>query len=308
METSASFGNPVVILNPTANRGNMSHYRALIRNRLNHEQNAEYIETTRQGEAQERAMYAAKEERPVIIVGGDGSLHEVVNGILTAGRRVPLGIVPAGSGNDYAWNTLKLPRSPAAAVERAFDGQLIDSDAGIVNGRYFANSFSVGLDADIAVAASSLKKYPLMSGERLYYASTIRQLLFGYNHCPWLEFCLDANTKNERSNETQKHYVLMAVTNGPTYGAGFRINPNADHADGLFDICTITYTPLLRALKLLPVVQKGEHAELPEVTFYRAKKVHIESRKTVNIQMDGETTSATSFNAEILPGALWVRV
>jgi diacylglycerol kinase (ATP) len=91
--------------------------------------------------------------RPVIIVGGDGSVNEVVNGILAAGRRVPLGIVGAGSGNDYAWNTLKLPRDPAEAIERAFTGQLVDADAGIVNGRYFANSFSVGLDADIAVAA-----------------------------------------------------------------------------------------------------------------------------------------------------------
>ena len=311
METPVSVSNPLVLLNPTANRGNMNIHRTLLRNRLSGEQGAqptEYVETTRAGEAQERAMLAAKEGRPVIIVGGDGSLHEAVNGILAAGRRVPLGIIPAGSGNDYAWNTLNLPRDPVAAVERAFTGQLIDSDAGIVNGKYFANSFSVGLDADIAVTASWLKKYPLMSGERLYYSSTIRQLLFGYNKCPWLTFDLDANTPQAQQIKTQTHYVLMAVTNGPTYGAGFRINPTADHTDGLFDVCTINYTPLLRALRLLPVVQKGEHSNLPEVTFYRAKTVHIESRFPVNIQMDGETTSATTFDAKILPGALWVRV
>ncbi len=311
METSVSISNPIVILNPTANRGNMNFHRTLIRNRLSGElgmQPTEYVETTRAGEAQERAMFAAKEGRPVIIVGGDGSLHEAVNGILSAGRRVPLGVIPAGSGNDYAWNTLKLPRDPNEAVERAFNGNLIDSDAGIVNGKYFANSFSVGLDADIAVAARSLKKYPFMSGERLYYSSTIRQLLFGYKKCPWLTFALDTDTAEVQEKKTQTHYVLMAVTNGPTYGAGFRINPTADYTDGLFDICTINYTPLLRALKLLPVVQKGEHSDLPEVTFYRAKTVHIDSRSMVNIQMDGETSSATSFDAKILPGALWVRV
>ena len=311
METSASVSNPIVILNPTANRGNMNLHRTLIRNRLNSEQGAqrtEYVETTRAGEAEERALLAAKEGRPIIIVGGDGSLHEAVNGVLASGRRVPLGIIPAGSGNDYAWNTLKLPRDPVEAVERAFTGQLIDSDAGIVNGRYFANSFSVGLDADIAVTASWLKKYPLMSGERLYYTSTIRQLLFGYNRCPWLAFNLDADTPQAQQMKTSTHYVLMAVTNGPTYGAGFRINPTADYTDGLFDVCTIHFTPLLRALRLLPVVQKGEHSNLPEVTFYRAKTVHIDSRFNVNIQMDGETTSATSFDAKILPGALWVRV
>ncbi|HCF85551.1 MAG TPA: diacylglycerol kinase, partial [Ktedonobacter sp.] len=293
MDNSPSSGNLIVILNPTANRGNMAQHRALLRSRLESEPQAEYVETSRQGEAQERAMNAAKEGRPIIIVGGDGSVHEVVNGILRAGRRVPLGIVAAGSGNDYAWHTLKLPKDPAAAIERAFTGQLVDSDAGIVNGRYFVNSFSVGLDADIAVAASWMKKIPFMSGSRLYYGTTIKQLLFGYHRCPWLTITLDGAA--EPVEAVAKRYVLMAVTNGPTYGAGFRINPTADYNDGLLDICTISYTPLLRALKLLPVVQKGEHSELPEVTFFRARSVRIESQQPVNIQMDGETTHATSY-------------
>lgn len=251
-------------------------------------------------------MQAASEDRPVIIVGGDGSVHEVVNGILESGRRVPLGIVAAGSGNDFAWNTLKLPRDPAQAIERAFHGQVVEADAGKVNGRYFANSCSIGLDADIAVAAGTLKKYPLMSGQRLYYAATLKQLLFGYGRCPWLKFELDGGTQVGEAAE--RRYVLMAVTNGPTYGAGFRINPSADHCDGLFDVCTIRYTPLLRALRLLPVVQKGEHQELPEVTFYRARSLSIESRNPVNVQMDGETTCASSYQIEMLPGALLVRV
>ncbi len=301
-----SSGNPIVILNPTANRGHMEQYRALLRHRMAQEPAAEYVETTRQGEAQERAMQAAQDGRPVIVVGGDGSVHEVVNGILMAGKRVPLGIVAAGSGNDYAWHTLKLPRDPAAAIERAFTGRLVDSDAGIVNGRYFANSFSVGLDADIAVAASWMKKLPFMSGSRLYYGTTIKQLLFGYQRCPWLQFTLDGN--QEENAIPIRRYVLLAVTNGPTYGAGFRINPTASYSDGLLDICTINYTPLTRALKLLPQVQKGEHGNLPEVTFYRTRSVHIESQQPVNIQMDGETTNATSYDAKILPGALWVRI
>ena len=172
METSPSSRNHIVILNPTANRGNVHKHRALIRSRLENEQ-AHYIETTKQGEAQERAMQAAKDGCPIIVIGGDGSVHEVVNGILAAGRRVPLGIVAAGSGNDFAWNTLKLPHDPSAAIERALRGQLVDVDAGIVNGRYFANSFSVGIDADIAVAANWMKKFPFMSGMRLYYTTTV---------------------------------------------------------------------------------------------------------------------------------------
>ena len=306
MDPLMSFGNPLVILNPAANRGKIDKYRAVVRSRAERER-ADFVETTRQGEAKELAMIAAKEGRSVIIVGGDGSVHEVVNGILSSGKRVPLAIVGAGSGNDFAWNTLKLPQDPATAIERAFNGKLVEVDAGIVNGRYFANSFSVGLDADIAVAADHMKKVPLMSGMRLYYTTTLKQLLFGYHHCPWLSFKLDDSDEQTRAMQ-MKRFVLIAVTNGPTYGAGFRINPNADHTDGLFDVCTIDYTPLLRALRLLPIVKRGEHRALPEVTVYRAKSVTIESKNPVNMQIDGETSHSISYHVENLHAALLVRV
>lgn len=307
MEFGVVSNHPLVILNPAANRGKMDYFRAVVRSRVEREQ-GDYVETTRRWEAKELAAEAAREGRPIIIVGGDGTVHEVVNGILAVERRVPVGIVAAGSGNDFAWNTLGLPRDPAEAIERTFTGQLVDVDAGRVNGSFFVNSFSVGLDADIAVAANRLRKYPLMSGSRLYYASTLRQLLFGYHRCPWLSFKLDGDEQVAVHGTQDGRYVLVAVTNGPSYGAGFRINPSANYKDGLFDICAITYTPLLRALRLLPVVQKGEHLGQPEITFYRARSVHIESRKPVSVQMDGETTSALCLDAQILPGALCVRV
>lgn len=305
MESPPSHASPLLILNPAANRGKMQQHRELARRRAAQE-SAEYIETTGPGEAKDHACKAASEGRPVIIVGGDGSVHEVANGLLAASRRVPLGIVAAGSGNDFAWNTLKLPRDPAAALERAFSGQPTEVDAGKINDSYFVNSCSIGLDADIAVAASKMKRIPFMSGARLYYTSTLKQLLFGYRHCPWLTFKLDGGVQLEKLQA--QRFVLMAITNGPTYGAGFRINPRADASDGLFDVCTIDYLSLPRALKLLPIVRSGEHEGLPEITFYRARTVHIESAKPVNVQMDGETTGGRSFHIEILPGALTVRI
>src|SRR5581483_11117883 len=98
----------LIMLNPAANRGKARHYRELARKKAV-EEGAEYIETERPGEAEEWARRAANEGQAVIIVGGDGSIHEVVNGLLACGNRVPLGIVAAGSGNDFAWNTLRLP-------------------------------------------------------------------------------------------------------------------------------------------------------------------------------------------------------
>jgi diacylglycerol kinase (ATP) len=302
MESSSITARPLVVLNPAANRGKMQRYRELVREKARVEL-SEYIETSKPGEAEGWASQAAREGRPVIIVGGDGSIHEVVNGLLSSGRRVPLGIVAAGSGNDFACNTLRLPRDPVEALERAFHGNLIAGDAGRVNGRFFANAFSLGLDADIAAAARHLKRLPLMSGARLYYSATLKQLLFGYHRCPWLRFKLDACAWTEMSR-----YVLFAVSNGPTYGGGFRINPGADHTDGQFEVCCIRYTPLPRALRLLPVVQKGEHATIPEAHFFSVKRLQIESQSEVCMQMDGEVSYARSYQAEILPGALWLRV
>ncbi len=295
----------LVILNPAANRSKMTRYRAAVRKFLERE-HAEYRETTKKGEAEELAQSAAEQGRSVVVVGGDGSVNEAVNGILASGRRVPLGIVAAGSGNDFAWNILKLPRDPDAAIKRALGGQPIDVDAGVVNGRYFANVFSMGLDADMAVTAEQMKKIPFMSGTRLYTSAALRQLLFGYHRCPWLTLYLD---DGQQPDEQQaQRYTLMVVSIGPTYGGGFRINPTADPFDGLFDICTISYTPRLHALRLLPIIKRGEHAGFPEVTFYRAKSVHIKSRQVINICLDGEVTSATACDVKILPGALWVRL
>jgi diacylglycerol kinase (ATP) len=306
MGTLSSFGDPIIILNPAANRGKMDKYRTLMKERAKREQ-AQYVETTKQGGAKELAMVAASKGCPIIVVGGDGSVHEVVNGILSSGSRVPLGIVGAGSGNDFAWNTLKLPHDAVHSIDKAFNGQLVEVDAGIVNGSYFVNSFSIGLDAAIAVTANRMKKFPLMSGARLYYTATLKELLLGYRKCPWLSFRLqseDGSTTHVQS----KRFVLIAVTNGPTYGAGFRINPKANHSDGLFDVCTIDYTPLLRALKLLPVVKKGEHLGLPEVTCYLAKSISIESQYCVNVQMDGETSNSDGYSVKNLPAALLLRV
>jgi len=305
MEMVESLGRPLVLFNPVANRGHVRRYRDALRQRVEAEQ-GEYIETTRQGEARERCLQAAREGRPVVVIGGDGTVHEAVNGLLAGDRRVPLGIVGAGSGNDFAWNTLKLPRDPLDALEHALHGRLLSVDAGIVNECYFANAFSVGLDADIAAAVGSLKKLPLMSGERLYYTAALRQLLFGYQRCPWLTCELDGI--NPRPEKGESRYVLMAVSNGPTYGAGFRINPNAEPSDGLLDICLIDYTPLLHALQLLPRVQRGEHTNLPIVHFYRARTVTIESRQPLSVQIDGEPSRASRFEARVLPAALLLRV
>src|SRR5579884_2773139 len=128
METSESSNHPLVLFNPAANRGDIVAHRTVVRSRLTQEQ-AEYIETGSPGEARERSKQAAGEGRAIIVVGGDGTVNEVVNGILASGRRVPLGIVPAGSGNDFAYNTLHLSHNVLEAFDHALHGNIIEVDA-----------------------------------------------------------------------------------------------------------------------------------------------------------------------------------
>jgi diacylglycerol kinase (ATP) len=305
METAKSPVPPLVILNPAANRGKMQRYRSLVQHYCHLKQWSQcYRETQQVGDASLWAAEAAREGRPLVVVGGDGTIHEVANGILSSGHHVPLGIVAAGSGNDYAWRTLNLPHEPEQAIELAFHGRVHPIDAGRVNKRYFINSFSVGLDADIAEAANHLKQYPLMSGERLYYIATLRQLFFGYQRCPWLR--ISFGTPEELIPE--QRYILLAVTLGPAYGGGFRINPEADPADGLLDVCVIDYTTLFRVMQLLPIVQRGKHASLPEVSLSRARSLMIESKLPVRMEVDGETSLAQRFEVRILPAALSIRM
>jgi diacylglycerol kinase (ATP) len=298
-----SSATPVVIMNPASNSGRTARLRPIIEQKLVGGR-GELVLTERPRHGEEIGREAAKSGRPVIVVGGDGSLAEVANGILSVQQpaTVPLGLVGAGNGNDYAWQTLKLPRDPAAALEVALEGEVVALDAGQVNGRFFINSLSIGLDANIAAAAESLKRYPFLKGQMLYQTASMREILFHYDRCPWL-----AAFPDDEQVEG-KLFALSAVSVGPTYGGGFRINPMADPRDGLFDLCMIVKPSKLRAVQLVGIIKKGEHVDLPEVSIRRVKSVVLESREPAYAQLDGEVIKGTRFEVKSLPGVLRVRV
>jgi diacylglycerol kinase (ATP) len=287
---------PVVILNPAGNRGRAGHLRRPLERALAHGRGELVITRTTQ-EAETATVAAAAAGRGVIAVGGDGTVAVIGNALMAAGAPVPLGIVPAGSGNDYAYETLHLPRDPAQAIEVALTGVPLAMDVGRVNGRYFFNSLGVGIDANIAAAAESLKRIPFLRGQALYYASSLRELIFHYDRCPELRVVLDGQPDESRL------YALVAVNIGPTAGGGFLINPGADPRDGLFDLCIIWKPSQLRALQLLPMVQKGTHITQPEVKRARARAITLTSAKPIFAHLDGEVITAASFEVSMLPGA-----
>ncbi|HEU5348445.1 MAG TPA: YegS/Rv2252/BmrU family lipid kinase, partial [Ktedonobacterales bacterium] len=291
---------PLVILNPAGNRGRCAGLRGLLEQALTGGR-GELALTNAPGAAEKMAGDAARAGRAIIAVGGDGTLSEVACGILASGHCVPLGIVPAGSGNDYACETLKLPRDPLKALDIALHGTPTPMDAGAVNERFFINSLGVGIDANIAARAERLKRVPLLWGKALYQVASIYEVLFRYDHCPQLRVSLDGAGQDERA------YALAAVTIGPTYGGGFRINPSADATDGLFDLCLIEKPAQLRALRLLPMVKKGQHSNQPEVRHLRVRSLILEADQPIFAHCDGEVFTAQRCEARILSGALLIR-
>ena len=303
MAPSGETGQTLVILNPTANRGAAQQLRPIVHAWVRRF-DAEYVETTRSGDAQMLARHAASLKRPIVVVGGDGTIHEVVNGILETREKPPLGVVAGGSGNDFAWNTLNLPRDVKVALELAFTGTPTPVDAGTVNGRFFANSFCLGIGADVVAAADSIKHYPLMHFQTRTYVALAWQLLLGYQRCPWLTISTDEVADG---TAMPRRIVSLAISNGPLAGAGMILNPKADHRDGIFDICIINYMRLWRTLRLLPAIRGGGHSGHDGVSFSRSRAVYIESRRPINFQIDGEVAQGTTFDVRNLPDALLVR-
>jgi len=306
--TDAPTALPLVILNPAANRGRAARLRAQLERALR-DGRGELALTSASGDCARLAQQAALAGRGVVVVGGDGTIHEAAGALIAAnaargvqaGKGTPLGIVPAGSGNDYAWRALRLPHDVTHALDLALTGAPVAVDVGIVNGRVFVNALGVGLDANIAATAERYKRIPLLSGQALYWAASLGELLLRYNRCPELNVSLDGEPLERRL------YALADLSIGPTYGGGFAINPDASLTDGLFNLCVIWKPSLSRALRLLPKIERGQHLAEPEVQRRLVRHVVMEAAQPISAHLDGEVISGSRFEARIQPGALLVR-
>ncbi len=289
----------VVILNPASNHGRAARLRPLIERSLAGGR-GELLVTKQRGDAVHLAEEAARAGRPVVVVGGDGAIHEAGNGLLRAGAPVPFGVVPVGSGNDYALRVARMPIDPAAALELALTATPVRVDVGRVNDRFVMNAIGVGIDANCTATAERLKRFGL-TGRALYMSAALNEVLFHYDGCPTLSASFDDAPVKRQA------YASIAMSIGPTYGGGFKINPDADPQDGLFDVCVLDKPRQMRALRLLPMVERGKHVDQPETHMFRARHILLESVSEVYAQIDGELMLAQRFDVTILPGALWLR-
>ena len=291
---------PLVIVNPTAGSGRAGRLVPWIRERLERRPDARLVVTRHAGEAEELSAAAAGEgHERVIVVGGDGTVQEAVNGLVAGGDGVGIGIVPVGSGNDLA-RSLRLPRDAAEAWTVAIGEAARPIDVGrAVDGegrtRQFASAGGIGFDAQVAAAMATRKGW--QRGQAGYLLTTLSELRRFENR--ELRLTIDGRS-------TTQKVLFMAIANGEYYGGGMRIAPGATVDDGRIDLCIVGDVSRITALRQLANLYRGTHVRHPQVTLDSGRSLVVEGDAETRIHLDGEPWGRLPLSVMVEPGRIRV--
>lgn len=256
----------------------------------------ERIDTTGPGVATVAAREAAARVERIVVLGGDGTLHEAANGVLQlpAEQRPPITIIPAGTGNDYARMIGTRGLAPAKAVERLARGTVRHHDVGHAWDEYFINSIGVGFDAAVA---RRVNQTSWGRGILAYLVAVVRTIA---------EFRSYQATVVVDREEFADTLLLVEVSIGYSVGGGFRLTPDARLDDGLLDLCAIRHLSIPAILAKLPLAMVGRHTRLAQVRMRRGARVTITpTTGQLLVQFDGELRDrAGAIDIRLLPGAL----
>ncbi|MDO6355307.1 diacylglycerol kinase family lipid kinase [Caloramator sp. CAR-1] len=231
------------------------------------------------------AREASNSFNKIVSVGGDGTLNEVVNGI--AGSRAILGVIPAGTGNDFA-KTIYPSLNIDDILKTIIDGEVKSIDIGKCNNKYFINIASAGIDAEIAHRVQRIKKS--VPGKTVYLNALFKTLA-SYKG---IDFNIKLDDVSFKANT-----LLITASNGKYYGGGMIPTPDADIRDGYFDVCHIKNLNKLKIIAILYKFIKGNHTSLKEVTIFKTKRLTIKADKKFFINIDGETLETNEANLEL---------
>ncbi|MBC8061873.1 MAG: diacylglycerol kinase family lipid kinase [Clostridiaceae bacterium] len=279
------------IINPMAGKGNSLKLIPKIEEIFCDLKQEYKIEITqRPGHAIELVRaYVQQEDYRVYAVGGDGTLNEVLNGMV--GSNSSLGVIPAGSGNDYIKSITKHPALDI--LQRTIIGKERLIDIGRINDRYFLNVASSGIDAKIAFNAQRLKKLPIINGFTAYLLSII-YTIFKYKS----QFVITEIDDYKFKEIT----LLVAFGKGSSYGGGMKVLPNTIIDDGYLDVCYVKGMNKFKILTLFPTLIKGTHGAFTEyVSFFKCKRAKVSSEVEMPINIDGEIIMSKEVNFSILP-------
>lgn len=233
----------------------------------------------------------------LIAVGGDGTLNEVVNGVIESGSEVPIAIIPAGTVNDFS-TFLGIPKEISAFCQMIRDYTIVNVDVGKVKDKYFINVAAAGLLTDIAYKVSVDAK--TVMGKLAYYAQgmiDLPQQLFK---------SIDITINSEEINFEQKEALMFIVTNTPSVGGFKKLAPKAKINDNKLDVFIIHKPELGKAITLFVQILKGEHVNNPDVTYFQTKRLDISCKNINNfcIDIDGEQGCNLPVTIEAIPHAV----
>jgi diacylglycerol kinase (ATP) len=253
------------------------------------------------GHAIELARQATCEGWPIIVAaGGDGTIHEVVNGLMPAAEKdqtATLGIIPMGTANDLA-DMLHLPRNAAAACQRIAAGNSRVIDVGMVNGQYFTNNSAVGLEPVVSINHEQMRR---VKGNLRYLLAALKSIIQAK---PWqMRLVWDDGVY-------EGPVTLASVGNSHRTGGLFYMTPQAVLDDGLLDVVYAFDLTRWQLLTLLPKTLKGDHIRHPLVRYLQTKSLSITASPATPIQADGEVIAktATEINYSIIANKLRVIV
>ena len=293
-----------VILNPAAGRGYAAKMAPQIRRYLT-ELGVDHIlvQTTAPGHATELARQAMADGYALIVsAGGDGTTHEVLNGMMAGangGQAGTLACIPAGSGNDFAAMN-GVPEDIRGACELLAAGgtRVVDVGRVTIDGtlvRYFDNVVGIGFDGVVNLEA---RKITWLRG-MLLYLPVVLKAIFQTLHVMDVQIEIDGRT-------IQRRQMMTVVANGPREGHTFLVAPHAQCDDGHFDLLLVDEMPRLSMLGLVPAFLKGTHLKDPRTSEQPVKHVIVSSQDPIYLHVDGEVLcpQANVVEVEILPGAL----
>ena len=260
----------------------------------------------RQGHLAELAREAALDGAELlVVVGGDGSVNEVVNGLAGLGRQPEVAVVPRGTGWDFS-RTFGIPRKIDDAVQIALQGDVRTIDLGRASYRawdgsdataWFANVASAGMSGAIAKRANETTK--ALGGKASYLWATFA--VFSGWEATEIEVAVDGERRAGPMFD-------VVIANGRFFGGGLEICPEAEPDDGLFDVLTIGDVTKRDLVQTMPKMYRGTHLPHPKAELLRGSSVTVTSETPLPIELDGEQPGTTPVTFEVTAGALRLRV
>ena len=284
-----------IIVNPVAGRGRTSKRLPLLKS-ITDEADAvfDYYVTSGPGDATLIADRVVHRYDAVVAYGGDGTANEVMNGLI--GSSIPFGIIPDGTGNDFA-RSLNVSRNLKHAIQVLLDYKVRSIDLGVIGDRVFLNGVGVGFDGYVNYNSRKVTK---LKGTIAYVYAIVLSLL------TWRS--IPVTVKIDGKDIYDLKAFLIAIGNGWSIAGGLKLTPTAIIDDSIFDICQIDNISMHKALYNLMRLVKGTHENIKEVSMRRARNVVINSKYPLPVHFDGEFLgfSSDEIRVSVVPNSAYV--